>query len=133
MPHASKFLNVDIRIESSRDLSPLVSALDEPCVQQFKVARRHVAVFSLTPQPPSPTIGVLRFCRLLETLPSRHRRMWRAALVREFDIGIQAGAEPGSVEWVLSGKAVAAAARLGARVRLTVYRPALRVQRLTAR
>jgi hypothetical protein len=45
--------------------------------------------------------------------------------LKEFDIGIQAGFERRSAEWVLEPEVVQTVADLGARIRLTVYSPLL--------
>jgi len=50
--------------------------------------------------------------------------VWTAAS-KEIDIGIQAGFERRSGEFVLDPKAVQAAADVGARLRFTVYSPLL--------
>ena len=70
-------------------------------------------------------MAILQFSRLLASLPPRVRAIRRTAEVKEFDIGIQAGSRPSTAEWVLNKDAVAKAAKLGARIRLTVYAPDL--------
>ena len=121
MDETTTFINVDIRLESTRDPSDLVDALGKSVYAQlFKIGRRHHAVIGLLPTPKSPTLAVLRFCRLLKRLPPRHRAIWRAAGVKEFDIGIQGGAKPQAAEWMISEKAIAGAAGVGARIRVTV-------------
>jgi hypothetical protein len=50
--------------------------------------------------------------------------MWARA-AKEFDIGVQAGFERRSGEWVLEPEIVRTVADLGAHLRLTVYSPLL--------
>ena len=117
------FANVDIRVDSNRDLSVLVSALGKTVIVNYLDRLGHRAVFSLWPHPKTPSTAVTRFSRLLSQLPPRVRGLWRTATVKELDIGIQAGTSPLAAEWTLSKAAVEEAARIGARIRLTIYAP----------
>ena len=110
-----------IRVDSKRDLSVLGGALGKTVTNHYLDRLGHRAVFSLMPPPKTPTTAVLRFSRLLSRLPSRARAVWRTATVRELDIGIEAGTRPAAAEWTLSKAAMEEAARIGARIRLTVY------------
>jgi hypothetical protein len=66
---------------------------------------------------------VLRLVKAVEQLPPRLRRVWKGASARELNVGVQAAGEPHSFELKLSAKAVAAAARAGCGIVLTVYAP----------
>jgi hypothetical protein len=59
--------------------------------------------------------------RMLRKLNPAGKREWRAAKVRDFNIGIQAGMKPNSLELTVSDKTMQAVARLGGRLVITVY------------
>src|SRR5262249_49352125 len=88
-----------------------------------KVGRAHWVRLILARQPSTPAHAILRFTKLVAKLSSRIRAIWVNAVSKEFDIGIQAGFEPSSAEWILKTNVVDALARLGTHVRITVYPP----------
>jgi hypothetical protein len=99
------FAGVDIRIESTRDLDGLLTALGDSIGVSLsgREGRRHYAVFVvLEPIPKNPTLAIQQFSRLLSRLPRSVRAIWGTAAVKEFDIGIQAGSAPSIAEWVVS-------------------------------
>ncbi len=59
--------------------------------------------------------------RLLRRLSPAAKRQWRAAKVRDFNIGIQAGVKPNSLELTASAKTMQEVARLGGRLVITIY------------
>jgi hypothetical protein len=75
----------------------------------------------LARQPRNPTDAIVGFASLVAKLSPPDRAAWVNAESREFDIGIQAGFDPFAAEWVLERGVIEAVARLGGRVRLTVY------------
>ena len=76
----------------------------------------------MSPSPKTPTEAICRFVALAARLRGRAKAAW-AASDKELDIGIQGGFRPNRGEWVVESKAVAAAARIGACLRVTVYSP----------
>lgn len=133
----SEFLNVDLEVKSRTDTAPLVRAFGKSvmCLYVDRIRRRHLLRLMLSPsarQPKSPTNAILGFVRLVEALPPIARRIWSQA-TKEFDIGFQGGVHPSSAEWVVSDKAVQAAARCGAHIRFTLYSPQLLVDAETSK
>ena len=63
-----------------------------------------VTVQSVCPAQ-TPTEAIRRFAKLINARPSSARRTWTAAS-KEMDIGIQAGFERSSGEWVLDARTV---------------------------
>lgn len=121
----AEFLNVDFDIRSQTNLAMLLKAWDTRVVGHVdRLGRRYWLRLSLFPQPKSPNDAIRRFARLVRGLSPQARAVW-AKSSREIDIGIQAGFERRSGEWVLDPKVVRAAADLGAHVRVTVYSPLL--------
>ena len=121
----AEFLNVDLDIKSKVDPGILVEAWDNQVIPHLdKWGRRHWLRIMLTSQPRNPTEAIRRFAKLVRGLPTRGRTIWTQAS-KEFDIGIQAGFERRSGEWVLEPELIQTVADLGAQVRLTVYSPLL--------
>lgn len=121
------YLNVDLDVWSRTLLEPLAKAL-QPRLSVLYVGgerRRHEAHFELPGGPPERDAEktVLGLTRVVERLPPVAQRLWRQATVREFNVGVQAAAEPYAFELRLSANAVEAAARVGAAMVFTVYAP----------
>jgi len=121
----AEFLNVDFDIKSKTDPAILVEAWGTRVMaDSHRLGRRYWLRLFLFPQPKSPNDAIRRFAKLVGGLSSPARMVWEQAS-KEIDIGIQAGFERRSGEWVLDPKVVQAAADLGAHVRFTVYSPLL--------
>ena len=116
-------LNVDLDITSGHDLTPLAGALRSRLVVLHvgRVRRTWSARFELRTQPPNADAAIRRFVSAIDTLRAGPRSLWRRARMRDFNIGIQAGLRPHAVELAVSPAAVAMAARVGARIVITVY------------
>lgn len=67
------------------------------------------------------------FAKLVRRLPRSVATVWNLAS-KEFDLGIQAGFEPRSREWILEPDVVELVSDLGAQLRVTVYSPLLAMQ-----
>ena len=122
-PIAAHFINVDLDLKSTASLSPLleawsdrVSALHTP----EKDGGKHWLRLGLHSQPSDPQRGILEFCRLVRRLRGAARAAWQKASSREFDIGIQAGMDRRSAEWLLSRKVIDAIHGVGGHIRVTI-------------
>ena len=101
---AGEFLNVDLVLKSRADPAAVVRAWDTRVLGQVnKSGGRYWLRVNLTVQPKSPGEAIRRFARLIDALPMPARTIWSQAS-KEIDIGIQAGFERGSGEWVLEPK-----------------------------
>jgi hypothetical protein len=129
----AEFLNVDFDIKSKTDPAILVEAWGTRVMaDSHRLGRRYWLRLFLFPQPKSPNDAIRRFAKLVRGLSPQARTVWTAAS-KEIDIGIQAGFDRRSGEWVLDPKVVQAAADLGAHVRFTVYSPLLIIDEDEAR
>lgn len=120
----TEFINVDLHLRSVVSLDVVREALGRSVMvlNSDRIGRKYWLVLELSRSPGSPTKAVRRFVRLGARLKSRAKAAW-AASEKEFDIGIQGGFEPDPAEWVVESKAISDAARVGARLRVTVYSP----------
>src|ERR1041384_280469 len=107
---ATHFLNVDLDIQSTSNLDPLVAALtgkvDVLHVERIKrTCHAHLEVAKLTRDADST---IRAFCSLIESLPKPERELWNAAKIRDFNIGVQAGTRPFAHEIALAADTVRA-------------------------
>lgn len=115
------FLNVDLDVESSEDLAPLIAALEPHACSMERPPGR--ASFELN-QPVSPTTPeplVVAFVQAVSSLPPPIRAIWDRAARRTFDIGIQSGRRPLQEAHRLSPETLRLAADVDAEIAVTVY------------
>jgi len=122
----SLFLNVDLDIYSKTDLQPLVDALGNKVIEMWvgRVRRTYEAHLEVTWEPrKTPSSTILRFCKLINTLPPAKRRLWNAAKSKSLDVGIEAPKRNRHFWSAVSPEAVSAAAEVGAQIAITIYGP----------
>jgi hypothetical protein len=121
----SVFLNVDLEVFSKSDLKPLADALGRSLHAHYLGMEfgKHKAYFDLAKQPDTPDGGIVRYCKLIQKLPPKVRKLWDSSESRSFDIGLESP-KKGRYYWgAISQEAVRAAADVGAQIAITVYGP----------
>ncbi len=105
--------------------APLLYALEQraACLHKSTNRGRSRASYESIHYARTVELTLRALVDLLERLPPPCRRAWRAARVRDFNVGLQAGRLPHSCEFVLEPTTVERVARLGGRVVVTVYAP----------
>lgn len=124
---ATKYLNVDLDIYSSRDLQPLVSALGNKVDVLFigkhkRTYETHLEV-GRYPEPKNPNAAIRDFCKLILDFPEEARKIWDFAKIRQFDIGIEAGTEPTTYRFEIAPEIVNQASSLNVQIAVTIYPP----------
>jgi hypothetical protein len=121
----TKFLNVDLDIWSRAPLDDLVTAFGQKVVVLYvgKEGRQYGAHLEVGLSQADADRTIRRFVTLVDSLPRSPRKIWKAARVRQFNVGVQAGNSPHAYELRLQRATVEAAARIGAQLALTVYAP----------
>jgi hypothetical protein len=116
------FLNIDLDIYSRSPLDSLVQAFGRHVVTLYvgRQGRRHAAHLEMATYSQNPDRLIRRFADLVQRLSPANRRLWDAAQVREFNIGIQAASGP-AYELHLNPKTVKAASAINATIGITVY------------
>jgi hypothetical protein len=116
------FLNVDVDVFSRTPLDALVAAFGENVMVHYvgRERRQYSAHFSLW-FPRNADAAIRNLAELITKLPKPARRMWNQASKRVLNVGYQSGCRPFSFESEISSAAVAAAARLGASITVTIY------------
>jgi hypothetical protein len=119
------FLNVDLDIWSRAPLDDLVTAFGRKVVVLYvgKEGRQYGAHLEVGVPPADADRTIRRFVTLVDSLPRSPRKIWDSARVRQFNVGIQAGASPPAYELRLQPATVEAVAGIGARIAVTIYAP----------
>jgi hypothetical protein len=119
-----RFLNIDLLLVGRFDRKPLLAAMGDDVFvlhDGAKVENEKCLMVEVL-APGLDLAGTLaRLMKWVQELPTPARRSWAAASRRVFDIGIQAGLKPHDTHWAISQEQVAALAKLGAGVTVTVY------------
>ncbi len=129
MPHTespASFLNLDLELESDRDLAPLAEHLSGQvfvlycgnCDDGFRLSIEPVIASALSQDPSACTE---HFLRLVATLPPELLSLWRGCMSRVFDYGFDGGLEANPFKTILSSSQLGRIAALGADIRVTVY------------
>lgn len=119
----TEFRNVDLEVSSASDLRWLVEELGEDVVNLYcGPAHGHfLATFETHAVRGDPDTMIAFFCHLVENFPDEMRRAWDEAFLRIFDIGYDSGHAPQAYQSDLRPETLAAAARIGASLRITIY------------
>ena len=117
------FLNVDVDVFSKSPLEPLATALANKLSVQYigRVGRGLFQLHFAPYQAKSANSAVKRIVEVIDSLPSPPRRLWNTAQRRVFDAGFQGGRRPHCREFELDQEVVAAVARVGGSMRITIY------------
>ena len=119
-----RFLNVDLDIESKRELTGLQSELGEnvtvlvggpvtPGCFQLRL--------EVLPEHDNPDDTILALCSLLENLSASGKRAWRTAHKKEFDIGHELATSGLASPFSLRNETLRRVAKLGATMGVTFY------------
>jgi hypothetical protein len=110
-PETTHFLNVDLDIYSMSNLQPLVSALGKKVFELHvgRYKRTYCAHLELNRITINADSTIRAFCALIGSLPRAERELWNTAKFRDFNIGVQAAAQPHSHQITLAAETVKAA------------------------
>jgi hypothetical protein len=123
---AASFLNLDLELRSSDDLSPLAKHLGK---YAFILHNGKVKSTHLLCAEPLINGGLSRsirdctnyFLQVLETLPTEYSHYFHHCKSRVFDYGFDGGLEAKPLSVNISSGHIARISQLGIKIRLTVY------------
>lgn len=123
----TRYLNVDLDILASVPLDAMIQAMDDEVLVLYVGGTRrkyeaHIELAS-TRRDASADDTILGLTRLVQRLPSHHRRTWDSATSREFNVGIQAGLKPHGFELRLQRRTWDAISGVRGTLVVTVYAP----------
>jgi hypothetical protein len=122
--HDVEFHNIDLLLVGRFDRKPLLAALRDDVFVLHEDARfdnKKCLILEALAPGLDLTRTLTRLLKWVQGLPLPARRSWTAASRRVFDIGIQSGLKPHDSHWTIRRDQVAALAKVGAEVVLTVY------------
>jgi len=118
-----QFLNVDLDLESTGDLSPIVEEFGDDVVLMHQETENGVstASFELAGKQGCADSLFAEYFRLVDSLSDAGRRAWDTCGKRVFDLGFDSGTEPNAIHEVLTQETMQELARVGGSIVVTVY------------
>ncbi len=116
----TNFINVDLDLNGSFDLAPLLAALGPVHIIHTpdESASFYILELDAVGLDFEATLG--GFLDLIEQLDGAARRLWERCSLRKFNIGIQAGLDPSSTLYSISGPMALRVATAGVDVVISV-------------
>jgi hypothetical protein len=122
-----RYINTDLDLTSSEDLSELAATLDAHGVSPLHVTRGEdglwYATFETDEQFDEPEPNIAALLAAIDSLEASESQTWRSCQRREFNIGYDCGDEPWSFNQSLSSAILSRIGETGAALRLTLYPP----------
>lgn len=117
------YLNTDLEIEWTGDLSPLVAALAEQTAVLYNgpVGACHRVTLELLDTPAEASEAVSAICTLIENLSLEAANVWNAADLRLIDVGYESGIGKRFQKTIIEPSLLTRVAQLGAGLAVTVY------------
>jgi hypothetical protein len=119
------YLNTDLDLTSSEDLTGLAAAFDTAGVSPLHVTHGEdglwYATFETDEQHDQPEPNIAAMVLVAETLQEPLRSVWSGCTRSEFNIGYDCGAEPWAFNQGLSSSLLGRIAAVGASLRITLY------------
>ena len=116
-----KFLNIDLDIESSVDISPIVAQWGERvCVfRHEEVDGQFYGAFETCCDGVDAILE--EYLDLIESLTVENRKIWDSASKKVFDFGFESGLRPVSFHALIDARHIQRLAAVGASVVITIY------------
>jgi len=119
------FLNVDLEIESSEDLQPIIDDLGEDVSVLHhgdNGSSFNFVSFEVKPFGERDVDGIISsFCSFIENLSPDVRLIWDKSHSKKFDVGFQSGDFPRSYQTEIRADTIESVAKLGASIVVTIY------------
>ena len=126
-PNEVRFLNVDLEVRGRDDLTWLVTEFggDVDNLYCGEAQGHFLATFECSRVRGDPDSVVGYFCNLVDNLPTDARLAWDGLLARVFNIGFDGGIGQTCYQSELRPETIAAVARIGASLQITIYPAAM--------
>lgn len=128
MPRANGFLNVDLEIgaRTRARLAPLVDVLEDKLVELHRGRIRDLyrVHYENSECNTDASAAILRLVAVVEALKRPARDTWDAAIMRDFNIGIELAPGVRKVELAIEPDAARRVIALGGRIAVTAYQVA---------
>ncbi len=118
-----EFLNIDLDLESTDDLSPIISEFSNSVIvlNQEKENNLNKVSFELSGATGNPDYLFKHYISIINNLSSNSKKLWYGCSKREFDLGFESGDTPRDVHNNISSTIINALSKLEASVTITIY------------
>jgi hypothetical protein len=119
----ARFLNVDLDIEGTANLTPLRSHWSEVMIDLVEDSEMipNVARFELLKSRPNATETIQRFCEVVESLPPDLLQIWNQCPVRHLNIGYDSGKKRPALIETIPSALLARVVRSFTALEITIY------------
>lgn len=119
------YLNTDLNLVSSADVTELAKAFDDAGARPLYVTKgddgQWYVTFETHEDHSEPQSNIAEMLAIIESLTEPFRDLWTRCTLREFNIGYDCGAEPWAFNQGLSAELLGRIAAVGACLRITLY------------
>jgi hypothetical protein len=123
----TRYLNTDLDLVATVDLSPLAAAFESQGVFPLHVTQgedgRWSAILETNGQYEDPESNIAAMLSVIEQFDEPERNVWQGLTVREFNIGYDCRSEPWAFNQGLSNTILQRITKVGASLRVTLYPP----------
>jgi len=118
-----QFLNIDLDLESTSDLSPVIEDFGDDVILMHRETVNGIsrASLELAGKQGSADYLFAEYLRLVDSLSESGRRAWDACSSRVFDLGFESGTELNAIHEKLGPETVQELARVEGSIVVTVY------------
>ena len=120
-----RFLNVDLEIESSENLQPIIDDFGEDVSVLYHGENGsgfNLAAFEVNFSNDNDIDGIVStFCFLIENLSQEAKEIWNKCHSKRFDAGFQSGDFPRSYKTEIRADTLERVAKIGASIVVTIY------------
>ena len=120
---AIQFLNIDLDIESDKDISLIVKEFGERLTVMRNDESEGIFRASFETGYAEENAIIKEYVDLINNLSPEAKALWNRCLIRRFDIGYESGEEPNNYYSELSEKSINLLAKVGGSVVITIYPP----------
>ena len=118
-----KYLNTDLEIESTSDLSKIVEEFGEDVLvlHHGEIRGYQHASFEIPGGSTHADATINSFCTLIDGLAGDVREIWDGCCSRVFDIGYESGSSPPNFRSEIRASTIQRVAKIGASIVITIY------------
>jgi hypothetical protein len=119
-----KFLNVDLEIESTENLQPIIDDFGDNVSVLYHGENAkgfNFANFEISLGDRDADGIISNFCLLIENLSLETKTIWEKCCSKKFDIGFESGDFPRSYQTEIRADTIERVAKIGASIGVTIY------------
>ena len=118
-----RFLNIDLDIESTKDISPIVQEFSDRLSVMRNEQKEGLYIASFETGYVEENKIIEEYVSLIESLSPEAREIWNNCTKREFDFGYVSGNKTNDFHSKISKKSIKSLTKVGGSVTVTIYPP----------